>query len=312
MDLSIQLGSLRLKNPVIAASGTFGYGEELNEYFPVEKLGAVSTKGLSLKPREGNPMPRIVETPSGMINAIGLQNVGIAAFLRDKLPFLEKRGVTVIANIFGNTLDEYVEIARQLQASSVQAVELNISCPNVKAGGMEFGNNPKMAAAVTEAVRKVFDRHLMVKLSPNVTSIAEVAKHVEVAGADSLSLINTITAMVINTKTRRPMIANGVGGLSGPAIRPIAVRMVAEVYSAVKIPIVGIGGIVSCNDALEFFIAGASAVQVGTATFMAPDACSRLLEELQSYFVENRIGGMGEVVGSLAYFSSNVKRNLPI
>ncbi len=298
-DLSVQLGKLRLKNPVIAASGTFGYGEELNEFFPVEKLGAVSTKGLSLKPREGNPMPRIVETPSGMINAIGLQNVGIEAFIRDKLPFLEKRGVVVIANIFGNTLDEYVEIARQLNPTSVQAVELNISCPNVKAGGMEFGNDPKMAAKVTQEVRKAFDRHLMVKLSPNVTSIVEIAKNVEAAGADSLSMINTITAMAINTKTRKPMIANRVGGLSGPAIRPIAVRMVAQAFSEVKIPIVGIGGIVNANDALEFFIAGAAAIQVGTATFMAPDACSRILDEIEVYLKENGISGLGELVGSL-------------
>lgn len=284
---------------MIAASGTFGYGEELNDYFPVEKLGAISTKGLSLKPREGNPMPRIVETPSGMINAIGLQNVGIEAFIRDKLPFLEKRGVVVIANIFGNTLDEYVEIARMLAPTSVQAVELNISCPNVKAGGMEFGNDPKMAAKVTEAVRRAFRRHLMVKLSPNVTSIVEIAKNVEAAGADSLSMINTITAMAINTKTRRPMIANRVGGLSGPAVRPIAVRMVAQTYPEVKIPIVGIGGIVNANDALEFFIAGAAAVQVGTATFMAPDACSRILDELEAYLEQSGIASIRELTGTL-------------
>ncbi|MCC6273803.1 MAG: dihydroorotate dehydrogenase [Deltaproteobacteria bacterium] len=299
VDLSVQLGNLSLKNPMVAASGTFGYGEELNDYFPVEKLGAISTKGLSLKPREGNPMPRIVETPSGMINAIGLQNVGIEAFIRDKLPFLEKRGVVVVANIFGNTLDEYVEIARMLEPTSVQAVELNISCPNVKAGGMEFGNDPKMAAKVTEAVRKAYRRHLMVKLSPNVTSIVEIAKNVEAAGADSLSMINTITAMAINTKTRRPMIANRVGGLSGPAIRPIAVRMVAQTYPEVKIPIVGIGGIVNANDALEFFIAGAAAVQVGTATFMAPDACSRILDELEAYLDESGIASVRELTGTL-------------
>lgn len=299
VDLSVQLGNLSLKNPMIAASGTFGYGEELNDYFPVEKLGAISTKGLSLKPREGNPMPRIVETPSGMINAIGLQNVGIEAFLRDKLPFLKERGVVVIANIFGNTLDEYVEIARMLEPTSVQAVELNISCPNVKAGGMEFGNDPKMAAKVTEAVRKAFRRHLMVKLSPNVTSIVEIAKNVEAAGADSLSMINTITAMAINTKTRRPMIANRVGGLSGPAIRPIAVRMVAQTYPEVKIPIVGIGGIVNANDALEFFIAGAAAVQVGTATFMAPEACSRILDEIEAYLHESGAASIRELTGTL-------------
>jgi len=301
--LKTQIGDLELKNPVIAASGTFAYGEELNDFFPVEALGALSTKGLSLKPRVGNPMPRIVETPSGMINAIGLQNVGIEAFITDKLPFLEKRGVPVIANIFGNTLEEYVEIAERLQPTSVEAVELNISCPNVKAGGMEFGNDPKMAAKVTQAVRKVYPRHLMVKLSPNVTSIPEVARHVEGAGADSLSLINTITAMVVNTHTRTPMIANDVGGLSGPAVRPIAVRMVAEAYRAVKIPIVGIGGIVSLNDALEFFIAGACAVQVGTATFMDPNAGFKLVEEIRNFVLKNKLSSVQELVGTLKFNS---------
>ncbi len=298
-DLAVQLGNLKLKNPIIAASGTFGYGEELNEFFPVENLGAVSTKGLSLKPRVGNPMPRIVETPSGMINAIGLQNVGVEAFIKKKLPFLEERGVVVIANIFGNTLEEYVEIARLLQPTSVQAIELNISCPNVKAGGMEFGNDPEMAAKVTLAVRNVFKRHLMVKLSPNVTSIVDVAEKVAEAGADSLSLINTITAMAINTVTRRPMIANNVGGLSGPAIRPIAVRMIAEVHQKVKLPLVGIGGIMNLNDALEFFIAGASAVQIGTATFLDPRACQKILEDLRDYAEKNKLARISDLVGTL-------------
>lgn len=299
--LETKVGSLELKNPVIAASGTFGYGEELNHFFPVEKLGALSTKGLSLKPRAGNPMPRIVETPSGMINAIGLQNVGIEAFIRDKLPFLEERGVVVIANIFGNTFEEYVQIAQLLQGTSVAAVELNISCPNVKAGGMEFGNNPRMAAHVTEGVRKAFDRHLMVKLSPNVTDISEIAREVEGAGADSLSLINTITSMAINTETRKPMIANGIGGLSGPAIRPIAVRMVAQVYRAVKIPVVGIGGISSLSDALEFFIAGASAVQIGTATFRNPQASENLVEALEKYVQNKNMNQLSDLVGTLQW-----------
>ncbi|MDX1386072.1 MAG: dihydroorotate dehydrogenase, partial [bacterium] len=284
--LETKIGQLTLPNPVIAASGTFGYGEDLSEFVPAEKLGAVSTKGLSLLPRKGNPMPRIVETPSGMINAIGLQNVGVEAFIQDKLPFLEKCGVVVIANIFGNTLDEYVAVAEKLNNSSVASIELNISCPNVKAGGMEFGNDPKMAAKVTQAVRKAFDRHLMVKLSPNVTSVADVARAVTEAGADSLSLINTITAMAINTETCKPMIANGVGGLSGPAIRPIAVRMVAEVYRAVDIPIIGIGGISTLNDALEFFIAGATAIQVGTSTFVDPRSALNLVEALEKYVIK--------------------------
>lgn len=300
-SLETKIGSLVLKNPVIAASGTFGYGDEWDEFFPVEAIGAISTKGLSLKPREGNPMPRIVETPSGMINAIGLQNIGVEAFIKDKLPLLEKREVVVIANIFGNTLEEYVEIARLLAATSVPALELNISCPNVKAGGMEFGNDPVLAGQVTEAVRKVFDRHLMVKLSPNVTNIVVIAKQVEAAGADSLSLINTITAMAIDTKNRRPRIANGVGGLSGPAIRPIAVRMVAETCRAVKIPVVGIGGISDLNDALEFIIAGAVAVQVGTAIFVDPKAPIKLVEGLTQYVEKNSLGNLGELVGTLEW-----------
>lgn len=298
-DLSTKIGNLDLINPVIAASGTFGYGEDLLDFFPVESLGAVSTKGLSLKPREGNPMPRIVETPSGMINAIGLQNVGVESFVKDKLPFLEEKGVIVIANIFGNILDEYVEIAKILESTSVQALELNISCPNVKAGGMEFGTDPLMAGKVTGAVRRAFSRHLMVKLSPNVSSVSGIALAVESAGADSISLINTIPAMAINTVTRKPMIANVVGGLSGPAIRPIAVRMVAEVFGAVKIPVVGIGGISCLNDALEFIIAGASAVQVGTATFMDPNACHRLIADLKNYLEEHELNNFSEMVGTL-------------
>lgn len=300
-SLNVKIKELKLKNPIIAASGTFGYGEELNDFFPVEKLGALSTKGLSLKPRAGNPMPRIVETPSGMINAIGLQNVGVEAFIKDKLPLLEARGVTVLANVFGNTLEEYVELARQLTVTSVAGVELNISCPNVKAGGMEFGNDPKMAAKVTSAVREVFPRHLMVKLSPNVTSIAEIARAVAGAGADSLSLINTMTAMAIDVNTRKPRIANGVGGLSGPAIRPIAVRMVAEVYRAVKIPLVGIGGITCLQDVLEFLIAGATAVQVGTGTFVEPGVCDRLISELEAYINAQGLKNTTEITGTLMW-----------
>lgn len=292
---------MTLPNPVIAASGTFGYGEELSQFVPAEKLGAISTKGLSLRPRQGNPMPRIVETPSGMINAIGLQNVGVEAFIQEKLPFLEKCGVMVIANIFGNTLEEYVSLAEKINETSVASVELNISCPNVKAGGMEFGNDPKMAAKVTAEVRRVFHRHLMVKLSPNVTSVSEIAKVVAGAGADSISLINTITAMAINTETRKPMIANGVGGLSGPAVRPIAVRMVAEVYRAVEIPVIGIGGIATLNDALEFFIAGATAIQVGTSTFVDPRSPLNIVEDLEKYVIEKGLGNIQELVGTLKW-----------
>lgn len=301
-SLVTKIGNLKLKNPIMVASGTFGYGEELNEFFPVENLGALCTKGLSLKPRLGNAMPRIIETPSGMINAIGLQNVGVEEFLTKKLPLLEKRGVVVIANIFGNTLEEYVELAKILEASSVAAIELNISCPNVKAGGMEFGNNANIAAKVTAAVRQAFSRHLMVKLSPNVSSIVEIAQAVEAAGADSLSMINTVTAMVINTKTRKPMIANGVGGLSGPAIRPIAVRMVAQTYRAVKIPIVGIGGICELNDVLEFMIAGAAAIQIGTGNFMNPHLAQELINQLENYLKAENLSSAQELVGSLQGF----------
>lgn len=301
-SLVTKIGNLKLKNPIMVASGTFGYGEELNEFFPVENLGALCTKGLSLKPRLGNAMPRIIETPSGMINAIGLQNVGVEEFLTKKLPLLEKRGVVVIANIFGNTLEEYVELAKILEASSVAAIELNISCPNVKAGGMEFGNNANIAAKVTAAVRQAFSRHLMVKLSPNVSSIVEIAQAVEAAGADSLSMINTVTAMVINTKTRKTMIANGVGGLSGPAIRPIAVRMVAQTYRAVKIPIVGIGGICELNDVLEFMIAGAAAIQIGTGNFMNPHLAQELINQLENYLKAENLSSAQELVGSLQGF----------
>lgn len=301
MNLQTQLGHLTLKNPILLASGTSGYGEELQDFYPVESLGALCTKGLSLKPRQGNPMPRMVETPSGMINAIGLQNVGVEAFINNKLPPLEKQGVTVLANIFGNTLEEYVQVAEFLQKTSVAGIELNISCPNVKAGGMEFGNDPKAAAKVTAAVRQVFDRHLMVKLSPNVTDIVQVALSVEAAGADSLSLINTLTALAIDVHTRRPRIANGLGGLSGPAIRPIAVRMVAQVFKAVKIPLVGIGGITCLSDVLEFLIAGASAVQIGTATFINPQVAAELLQALKNYLTEKSVSSVKDLVGTLEW-----------
>ena len=280
VDLSVDIGRLKIKNPIMVASGTYGYGEEFHELYDIGQLGGVFTKGISLKPRVGNPMPRIVETPSGMLNAIGLQNVGLKDFIEKKLPFMKQAKATVIVNLFGTTVEEYVELAEGCNGiPGVDGLELNISCPHVKQGGIEFGCNSELAAKLVQAVRKATTLPLMVKLSPSAPSIPEIAQAVAAVGADSLSIMNTIPAMVIDVKKRRPVLANGIGGLSGPAIRPIAVRMVWEAAQAVKIPIVGIGGIFSLNDVLEFLIAGASAVQIGTANFVDPYVGPRLLVE---------------------------------
>ncbi|MBI5455224.1 MAG: dihydroorotate dehydrogenase, partial [Deltaproteobacteria bacterium] len=259
--LAIDVAGIRLKNPVMTASGTFGYGSEFIPYTELEKLGGIVVKGLSLKPRQGNPSPRIVETPCGMLNAIGLQNVGVEAFIAEKLPKLRGVDTAVVANIFGETIEEYTEVAKRLDdAEGVSGVEINISCPNVKKGGIVFGTDPVEAAKVVSAVRKATRLPVITKLSPNVTDIKLMAKAVEDAGTDAVSLINTITGMVIDTEKRRPVLATTTGGLSGPAIRPIAVRMVWQVSQSVRVPIIGMGGIMSAKDALEFIIAGASAV----------------------------------------------------
>jgi dihydroorotate dehydrogenase (NAD+) catalytic subunit len=299
-DLSVNLAGIAMRNPIMTASGTFGYGEEFADYLDLEKIGAIVTKGLSIRPRAGNPMPRIVETPGGMLNAIGLQNVGIDAFIGKKVPFLRNISTPVIVNFFGNTVEEYAELAARLDAvPEVAGVEVNISCPNVKHGGIVFGTDPKAASSVVKAVREATIKPVIVKLSPNGTDIVEMAHACAEADADALSLINTITGMAIDLKSRRPALANVTGGLSGPAVKPVALRMVWQVYRAVKLPIIGIGGISSATDALEFLVAGATAVQVGTANFMAPDASQQIAEDMERYLRENGIYDVKELIGSL-------------
>jgi len=301
MELSVNIGALELKNPVMVASGTFGYGEEFAEsFYDISKLGAVVTKGISLAPRAGNEMPRVIESPSGLINSIGLANVGLAAFVAEKLSFLVERGATVIANILGEGAKEYAKVAAGLNdASGVAAVEVNISCPNVKGGGIAFGTDPKAAAKVVKEVRKSFGRTLIVKLSPQASSIPEMARAAEGEGADAVSLINTIPAMAIDSRTRMPVLANVTGGLSGPAIKPIALRMVYEAARSVKIPVIGMGGIMTATDAIEFMLAGASAVQVGTANFVSPMAALEIVEGIESYCREHGISSVSRLTGSL-------------
>lgn len=300
-DLAVAIGKLKLKNPVIVASGTFGYGEEFHgSIYDISKLGAIVTKGISLKSRRGNPTPRIVETASGMLNAIGLANVGVEIFIDEKLPFLKKTGATVIVNIFGETLEEYAEIANRLnEVDGINAIELNISCPNVKAGGVQFGMSERLAASVTGVVRKNYKGVLIVKLSPQVADIKAMAVAVESSGADAVSLINTFPAMAIDAKTRKPILANITGGLSGPAIKPIALKMVRDVFSAVKIPVIGLGGIMSATDAVEFMLAGARAIQIGTANFVKPKIAMEIVEGLKTYCKESGFEAIIEAVGAL-------------
>jgi dihydroorotate dehydrogenase (NAD+) catalytic subunit len=299
-SLAVEVAGLKLRNPVMPASGTFGYGQEFAPYLDLRRLGAIVTKGLSLKPKAGNPMPRIAETTSGMLNAIGLQNVGVDAFITDKTGDYRLLDTPVIANFFGNTLEEYGEVARRLaDVPEVAAVELNISCPNVKQGGIVFGTDPRAAAEVVTLVRRQLSKPLIVKLTPNVTDITVVARAVEEAGADAISCINTITGMAVDIRTRRPKIANRTGGLSGPAIRPIAVRMVHQVVQAVKIPVIGIGGIMTSSDALEFLIVGARAVQVGTANFVDPAAMLTIIDGIEAFLVEEGLDNVNELIGSL-------------
>jgi dihydroorotate dehydrogenase (NAD+) catalytic subunit len=299
-DLTTKLGPLELKNPVITASGTFGYGLEYAPLMDLNSLGAIVVKGLSLKPMAGNPPPRIVETACGMLNAIGLANIGIEAFLNEKLPELRKFGTKIVANIYGHHMDEYGELAGALKGvEGVHALEVNVSCPNVECGGMAFGIDPAIAASVTERVARNTDKPVIVKLSPNVTDIKLVAKAVEGAGADMVSLINTITGMAVDVETRTPKLANVVGGLSGPAIKPVALHMVYQVAKTVKIPVIGMGGIVTYRDALEFLIVGARAVEIGTANFVNPGASLDVLEGLTRYCSEHGIRRIEEIVGSL-------------
>jgi len=298
--MDVAIGTLKLKNPVMTASGTFGYGEEYAPYVDLNRLGAVVVKGLSLEPRAGNPPPRIMETPCGMLNAVGLQNIGVKAFIREKLPFFRDYDVAVIANIFGESVEEYGSVAALLsRADGVHALEVNISCPNVKRGGVAFGTNPDMAAEVTRTVKASTDLPVIVKLTPNVTDIAGIAASVEAAGADALSLINTLTGMSVDIERRVPHLRNVTGGLSGPAIRPIALRMVWQVVRRVSIPVIGLGGIMTARDALEFLIVGARAVQVGTAQFVNPRACMDVLAGIEAYLERHRIGDIHDVIGAL-------------
>jgi dihydroorotate dehydrogenase (NAD+) catalytic subunit len=300
MDLSVRIGRLHLKNPFIAASGCFGYGVEYADVVDLSTLGGVAVKGLFLSEREGHPPPRIVETPAGMLNAIGLQGIGVRRFVAEQLPELRARGATVIVNVCGTTLDEYVEVSRILSdADGVAAIELNISCPNIKEGGIQFGCSLHGTFDVVSAVRKVTSLPLVPKLTPNVTDVASFARAAEEAGADAVSLVNTFLAMVIDVETRRPKISNVVGGLSGPAIRPIAVRMVYECHEAVKIPVIGMGGIATATDAVEFMLAGASAVQVGTANFSDPFIWGKLLDGMREYMSRHRVERVRDLVGAI-------------
>ena len=299
-NLSVEIGRLRLRNPVMTASGTFGYGEEYAPYVNLSRLGAIVVKGLSLKPRMGNPPPRIVETPCGMLNAVGLQNVGVNAFIGEKLPFLAQFDLPVIANIFGESVEEYVKVAEILsQASGVHGLEVNISCPNVKKGGIAFGANPDMAADVTRRVKASTDLPVIIKLTPNVTDITEIAESVEAAGADAISLINTITGMSVDIERRVPHLRNITGGLSGPAIKPVALRMVWQVIQRVSVPVIGLGGIMTARDALEFLIVGARAVQVGTAHFIHPHAAIDILEGIEDYLEQHQFDDINQLVGTL-------------
>lgn len=299
-DMTVNLAGLPLRNPVMTASGTFGYGEEFAEYVDLQAIGAIVTKGLSLKPRAGNPTPRIVETPGGMLNAIGLQNVGIDAFIAKKVPFLRTVNTPTIANFFGDTIEEYAEMAARLDGiPEVSALEMNISCPNVKQGGIVFGTDPTCAASVVAACRAATKKPLIVKLSPNVTDVVGMARACVDAGADCLSLINTLIGMAIDLKKRRPVLANVTGGFSGPAIKPVALRMVWQVARAVKVPIIGIGGIMNATDALEFILAGASAIQVGTASFINPGAAQTIAEEMEAWMRDNGVADIKSLIGAL-------------
>lgn len=298
--IRVNIGGIELKNPVMTASGTFGYAREFEHLVDLNRLGGIIVKGLSLEPSKGNPPPRIVETPCGMLNAIGLENVGLAAFVKEKLPFLKGLETPIFVNFYGKNIAEYAELAARLDdIEDVSGIEVNISCPNVKSGGMAFGAFPDSASDVVRAVRDRTEKPLMVKLSPNVTDITEIARRVEAEGADSISLINTITGMAIDIETRRPKLANITGGLSGPAIKPVALRMVWQTAQSVKIPVIGVGGIMTAKDALEFFIAGAVAVQVGTANFINPHATIDIIEGIEAFLSERKIPDLAEIIGTL-------------
>lgn len=298
-DLSVNIAGIEFNNPLIAASGTFGFGREYGEFYPLEKLGGISCKGITLKRRDGNPPPRIAETPSGILNAVGLQNPGVDVFINEDLPWLKQQNTVVIANIAGNTPEEYCEMAEKLSDTDVDMIEMNISCPNVKSGGVQFGTSCESVGAITAAVRKHCTKPLIVKLSPNVTDIVSIAQSAEASGADAVSMINTLTGMRIDINTRRPIIHNNTGGMSGPAVFPIAVRMVWQVANAIKIPIIGMGGISTWQDAVEMLIAGASALQIGTVLFSDPYAPIKINEGLSSFLDKNRMNRVTELTGTI-------------
>lgn len=298
-DLSVKIAGVEFSNPLIAASGTFGFGREYSEFYPLNKLGGISCKGITLKRRDGNPPPRVAETPSGILNAVGLQNPGVDAFIKDDLPWLKQQKTVVIANIAGNTPEEYCKMAEKLSDTDVDMIEMNISCPNVKSGGVQFGTSCESVGAITDAVRRHCKKPLIVKLSPNVTDIAEIAKAAESNGADAISMINTLTGMRIDINTRRPIIRNNTGGMSGPAVFPIAVRMVWQVSNAINIPIIGMGGISTWQDAAEMLIAGASALQIGTVLFSDPYAPIKINEGLNRFLDENGLKSVSQLSGTI-------------
>ena len=298
-DLSVNVAGVQFNSPLIAASGTFGFGHEYSEFFDLSTLGGISCKGITLKKRLGNPPPRIAETPSGIINAVGLQNPGVDHFIEKDLPWLKEQGTVIIANIAGNTPDEYCKMAEKLSNTNVDMIELNISCPNVKSGGVQFGTSCESVGAITKAVREYCKKPLIVKLSPNVTDIAEIAKSAEANGADAISMINTLTGMRVDIETGRPIIRNNTGGLSGPAIFPVAVRMVWQVANAVKIPIIGMGGISKWQDAIEMLMAGATALQIGTCMFTDPYAPVKINKGISEYMDKKGIKSLSEITGSV-------------
>jgi dihydroorotate dehydrogenase (NAD+) catalytic subunit len=300
IDLSITIAGIRMKNPLMVASGTFGYGEAYASIIDNNILGAIVTKGIALMPSRGNPPPRVVETPSGMLNAIGLQNVGLKVFIEEKMPYLRQFATPVIVNFYGSTIDDYVQLAGRLsEVQGIAGLEANISCPNIKQGGISFGTDADMAGRVTEAIRRVTQLPLIVKLTPNVTDIGSIARRVQDAGADALSLTNTFTGMVVDIDTCTPALANGTGGLSGPAIRPLALRMVWETLKRVSIPVIGIGGITTAQDALQFLIVGAQAFQIGTALFVNPQAPYEILEGIKGYLQKKNVSSLSELIGCI-------------
>ena len=300
VNLSVNIGDLKFKNPVLTASGTCGYGPELEDFFDVSRLGGIVVKGTTLEPREGNPYPRMAETPSGMLNAVGLQNKGIEYFEKNIYPLIAKYDTHLIVNVNGNTIDDYVALSERInRLDKIPSIELNISCPNVKRGGMIFGTNLDSARDVTKAVRAVYKKKLIVKLSPNVTNIVDFARVAEEEGADSVSLINTLLGMAVDINKMKPSLSTVTGGLSGPAIKPVALRMVWQVSRAVSIPVIGMGGIMNASDAIEFFMAGATAIQIGTATFIDPEAPVKILEGIEKYLAERKFSDIREIIGYL-------------